>query len=203
LKTDNSCAFFFRLDAIVGWLPRSSGCGICGHHVCEVFAKYGRGIFDLRHRSWSSNNLRAGLPMPSYRTSISINSRAERIWHTLSNVVAWPQWLPTVGSVRALDQPSLKMGNRYAVLQPKLRPVIWTVTQLKPPCHFQWQARSPGMLMVADHVIEKQSSTQSLVTLEFSFAGFLGVPIGLIFRSITERYLAQEAAALKANAEKE
>jgi len=135
--------------------------------------------------------------MPPYRETISIAASSESIWHALANVVAWPEWLPTVNSVQALDAPLLKVGNRYTVLQPKLRPATWTVTELKPPYRFVWEARSPGLRMVADHAIEAQSSKLSRVTLEFSFSGLLGAPIGMLYRSVTQRYLAREAAALK------
>ncbi len=139
--------------------------------------------------------------MPTYRTSISIASPAAPIWHALSNVVAWPEWLPTVASVQALDDSALNVGNRYIVVQPKLRPATWTVTELEPARRFVWQARAPGLSMRADHVIAEQSATQSQVALEFSFSGLLGVPIGMLFRSITQSYLAQEAAALRLRAE--
>jgi hypothetical protein len=51
--------------------------------------------------------------------------------------------------------------------------------------------------MVADHTIEEGSPGKSHVILRFSFTGLLGAPIGWLFRSVTERYLAQEVASLK------
>jgi len=55
--------------------------------------------------------------------------------------------------------------------------------------------------MVADHSIEEDSQGISYVTLRFSFQGPLGAPIGWLFRSITERYIAQEAASIKLKVE--
>jgi uncharacterized membrane protein len=135
--------------------------------------------------------------MPSYDASISIAAPGETVWRVLAAVDAWPEWLPTVISVQPLDGSPLKVGFRYTVVQPKLRPATWIVTELEPPRHFVWQARSPGLLMVAEHNIRESLPGNSHVTLRFSFGGLLGAPIGWLFRSVTERYLSQEAASLK------
>ena len=135
--------------------------------------------------------------MPSYDASLAICAPRESVWRTLAAVVAWPKWLPTVRAVEALDGEPLQVGCRYLVRQPKLRPATWVVTELAPPRCFVWQARSPGLVMTASHTIEESSLGESLVTLRFSFTGLLGAPIGRLFRSTTERYLAQELASLR------
>jgi len=116
-------------------------------------------------------------------------------------VVAWPEWLPTVTSVQPLDASPLQVGFRYIVRQPKLRPTTWIVTELELLRRFVWQARSPGLLMVAEHIIEETSAGTSRVTLRFSFSGLFGALIGRFFGSITEGYLAQEVASLKSKVE--
>ena len=85
--------------------------------------------------------------------------------------------------------------------QPKLRPATWVVTELKLLRRFVWQARSPGLLMVAEHIIEEASAGTSRVTLRFSFSGLFGALIGSFFGFITESYLAQEVASLKSKVE--
>ena len=85
-------------------------------------------------------------------------------------VVAWPAWLPTVSSVQALQGRSPEVGARYVVVQPKLRPTTWVVTELAPPQRSTWEARSPGLP---------------------------GLPMGWLYRSITERYIAQEVLSLQ------
>jgi uncharacterized membrane protein len=135
--------------------------------------------------------------MPAYSAFISIAAPRESVWRVLAAVVAWPEWLPTVSSVQPLDGKPLKIGARYTVHQPNLRPATWVVTELEPPRCFVWQARSPGLLMIAVHTIEEAPAGGSRVVLRFSFAGVLGAPLGWLFRSTTERYLAQEVASLK------
>jgi uncharacterized membrane protein len=119
------------------------------------------------------------------------------VWRVLSTVVAWPDWLPTVSAVEPHDGKPLSIGFRYTVRQPRLRPATWVVTELEPPRSFVWQARSPGLLMTAGHTIAESSPGKSQVTLQFSFAGLLGAPMGWLFRSVVERYLAQELTSLK------
>jgi hypothetical protein len=55
--------------------------------------------------------------------------------------------------------------------------------------------------MIATHTIEEAPSGRSHVVLRFSFDGVLGAPIGWLFRSTTEQYLAQEVASLKLTVE--
>lgn len=139
--------------------------------------------------------------MPTYESSIVIAAEASAVWHVLSDVANWPQWLPTVTKVAPLDSTSLAQASRFIVHQPKLRAATWQVTQLEPPHRFVWVAHSPGLHMVAEHAVTPQGPGSSAVLLRFSFAGLLGTLIGRLFRSITERYLAQEAAALKSRVE--
>lgn len=70
--------------------------------------------------------------MPSYEVFIDIQAPPDLIWPVLSDVVAWPDWLPTVTSVQPLQGRSLELGSRYTVTQPKLRPATWVVTELVP-----------------------------------------------------------------------
>jgi len=139
--------------------------------------------------------------MLSYEASLSIAASRESVWSVLATVIAWPEWLPTVSSVEALDGGPLQMGSRYTVRQPKLRPATWVVTQLEPPRCFVWQARLPGLQMIASHTVDERSAGNCQVTLRFSFAGLLGAPIGWLFRAVTQRYLAQELASLKSRVE--
>ncbi|MCL2658208.1 MAG: SRPBCC family protein [Betaproteobacteria bacterium] len=139
--------------------------------------------------------------MPTYEASTSINADPDSVWRALSDVAKWPEWLPTVLKVEPLDGERLSVGSRFVVHQPKLRPATWVVTELAETGRFVWVARSPGLVMLAEHDIAQHSSTASRVTLRFSFNGLLGGVMGRMFRSMTESYLAQEAASLKQRVE--
>jgi hypothetical protein len=141
--------------------------------------------------------------MPTYQSSITIDAAPESVWKVLSAIVAWPRWLPTVLSVEALDADVLEVGRRFKVLQPRLRPTIWTVSRIEPGRRFEWQAASPGMLMVADHQLQALAPGRTSVLLRFEFRGIAGRVLGLLFASTTRRYVDQEAAALKKAAERD
>jgi hypothetical protein len=135
--------------------------------------------------------------MAGFESSIPIAAERETVRHVLSSAANWPEWLPTVHLVEPLDGSELSLGRRFRVVQPKLRPAIWVVTALEAPSRFLWQSQSPGVLVLADHVVEARSSDQCVVSLRVSFIGALGGAIGWFFGSLTALYLAQEAAALQ------
>lgn len=134
--------------------------------------------------------------MPSFAVTTSIAAPAERIWPVLADVMRWPEWLPTVTSVEALDEPTLRIGARYRVLQPKLRPAVWSITLVEPGRRFVWESRQPGVLAVADHVVVPASAGGTSVTLSVSFSGLLGGLVGLVAGRLTRDYIGQESAAL-------
>jgi hypothetical protein len=106
-----------------------------------------------------------------------------------------------VTKVDALDESSLRLGSRFVVHQPKLRPATWNVSELDHPKRFVWLAGSPGMQMTAGDTVIEKAPGESTVLLRFSFSDLLGGIVGRLFRSVTEGSLAQEAASLKRKAE--
>ena len=138
--------------------------------------------------------------MTKFSTSLTINASQDSIWKILSDVTHWQEWTPTVTKVEVLDTPELKLGNRYKVTQPKLQPVVWTVTELN-SANFTWESKSLGMHMVAEHVVKSISANQSEVTLTFAFNGWLGNLISKMYGKMTEEYIQTEARSLKKRAE--
>lgn len=138
--------------------------------------------------------------MTKFSTSITINSSQETVWKVLSNVADWHEWTPTVNKVEVLNMPKIKLGNRYKVFQPKLQPVVWTITELN-SVNFTWESKSPGMHMVAEHVVKSINANQSEVTLTFAFNGWLGNLIGKMYGKMTEEYVQTEAQSLKKRVE--
>jgi uncharacterized membrane protein len=132
-----------------------------------------------------------------YQSQSVINAGSHRVWKVLADVARWPQWLPTVTRVVPLDGESIVVGARYRVEQPKLKPAVWTVTEVQDQRRFVWKADLPGIRMVAEHTIVEKAPEVSEVVLSFSFGGLLGGIMGRMLRSIVTGYLAQEAAALK------
>ena len=139
--------------------------------------------------------------MPIYSTSVSIDATPENVWRVLSNVTQWPLWTPTVTGVTALEAAELRVGSRFRVTQPKLRPATWTVTRAVANSGFVWESRSLGMVMVAEHSIEPAAGGRTRVYLSFAFRGILGAVLGRISKTLVESYLATEADSLRKHAE--
>jgi uncharacterized membrane protein len=139
--------------------------------------------------------------MPTFTTTQPIAAPAHLVWHRIADVMAWPEWLPTVARVEAVSSRSLAIGSSFRVLQPKLRPATWTVSQLIPGRSFAWESSSPGLRMGANHTVEAASDGGSLIRLEFQFSGALAPVVACLLGRLTRRYLATEAESLRAHAE--
>jgi len=139
--------------------------------------------------------------MSKYSTSIIINASQEVIWKVLSDVTYWNEWTPTITKVEVLDQPELKLGNRYKIVQPKLQPAVWTVVVLTPPSSFTWESSKPGILMVAEHNIKSTRANQCELKLTFAFEGLFGEIIGRMYGKMVESYIVIEAQSLKKRVE--
>ncbi len=135
--------------------------------------------------------------MTKFSTSLTINASQEATWKVLSDVAHWHEWTPTVTKVEVLNTPEIKLSNRYKVFQPKLQPVEWKVTVLTPPSNFTWESRSPGMHMVAEHILTSKGTNQTELTLTFAFNGWLGSFIGKMYGKLTAEYIQTEAQSLK------
>jgi hypothetical protein len=139
--------------------------------------------------------------MPSFTATALVAASSQHVWPVLADVVRWPEWLPTVTAVEALGSLPLTVGGRYRVLQPKLRPVIWSVVDLEPQTRFSWQSRAPGVRTLANHILSPAAGGSTSVTLQVSFTGPLGWLVGLLAGRLTREYLEREAAALKQRVE--
>jgi hypothetical protein len=49
----------------------------------------------------------------------------------------WRDWIPTVTEVKALNGTGLKVGANYRIVQPKLRPATYEVTEYVPNRRFR------------------------------------------------------------------
>ncbi|MBL8034710.1 MAG: SRPBCC family protein [Leptospiraceae bacterium] len=140
--------------------------------------------------------------MPKYSSSIEIAGTAAEVWHVLADVNSWPHWLPTVTAVFAQTEQKIQIGNRYAVHQPRLRPAVYEVTELRENQRFIWETRAPGIRTIADHIIERIGDNKVRVILSVDIRGALGSMLGFLAGGLTKNYLQQETQALKKTVER-
>ena len=134
-------------------------------------------------------------------TSIDVAAPPERAWEVLVDVERWPEWTDSVSSVQLLDAEPLAVGSRVEVSQPRIPTGTYTVTSLEPGRAFTWEQRQPGSTVVAHHACTALPDGGTRVELRVVMSGAVGGLVGRLYRKLTERYLAMEAAGLKARAE--
>jgi uncharacterized protein YndB with AHSA1/START domain len=138
--------------------------------------------------------------MRSFRIATDIAAPAERVWQVMSDTDRWNEWTPSVTSVKRLGDAPFAVGSRVVIRQPKFPPALWTLTAIEPGRSFTWVSSAPGLRVVARHSVEP-IVTRSRATLSLELQGLLGALFGEMTKGITERYLAFEAAGLKARSE--
>ena len=138
--------------------------------------------------------------MADFATSIDIAASPERVWAVLSDLERWPDWTPSMRSLKRLDSGPLAVGSTVRVHQPKLRPANFVVTRLEPGRGFDWVTRSIGLTVTGRHWIEPISAG-SRVTLSIHFVGTLAPLITWLTRRLIVRYVDLEANGLKQRSE--
>ncbi len=133
-------------------------------------------------------------------TSIDIDAPVARVWAVIRDVERWPEWTASVRSVTLLDD-GLRVGARARIDQPRIPTTVWTVTDLTEGRGFTWEASGPGTRTTGRHTVEATGPGTCRATLSITQAGWVGSLVGRGYRSLTDRYLALEAAGLKARAE--
>jgi hypothetical protein len=154
--------------------------------------------------------------MVRYVEQVEISASPEAVWAVLTDVQGWRKWTASVELIRILSpaggsapsEPTRSFGvdSEAWVKQPKLPGARWRVTVFEPASSFTWQSQAPGVRSVAAHLLYPHprgaadpQGTQ--VTFELRQNGPLAPLAGLLLGRLARRYLAMEAAGLKAYCE--
>lgn len=135
--------------------------------------------------------------MRACEITATIKAPASAVWSRLAAVCEWPSWLPTVSSVIPAGDQQLAIGRQYQIVQPRLRPATWTVTEFTPGRSFTWESRSPGVMVMAQHIVTNIGADTSTVLLRITFAGLLAPVAFLLGRRLTNEYIGREAEAIR------
>ncbi|PYC77310.1 polyketide cyclase [Streptomyces tateyamensis] len=125
----------------------------------------------------------------------------EAVWAVLVDVQGWRKWTASVELIRRREQGRpFALGSEAWVKQPRLPGALWRVTGYEAGRAFTWESRSPGVRTVADHQLRPTATGTELI-LELRQEGFLAPLARLLLGRLIRRYLAMEAAGLKAYCE--
>lgn len=136
-----------------------------------------------------------------YEVTTTIDAPVDLVWQTVSEIEKWPDWSPTMTSVRRLDTGELRAGSTAEVHQPTQPPRRWTVSRVEPRRSFAWETSGAGLRLFADHVLSGPDG-QVEVLLTFTTSGVLGPVAGLFAGKTIRRLVDTEASSLKAWCEK-
>ncbi|MFZ0271449.1 MAG: SRPBCC family protein [Acidobacteriaceae bacterium] len=132
---------------------------------------------------------------------VVINASPAAIWQVLADVERWPTWTPTVLSVEPITRDGFKVGAKYRVTQPKLRPAVYEVTERVPHQAFTWVQKATGASMIAEHRLTAFDGHGTEVELAFATRGLFGAILGSMYSKTIADYVKTEAKSLKQHCE--
>ena len=120
------------------------------------------------------------------------------VWNVLADVQKWPDWTPTMTSVRAVGSAGLVHGNTFEVKQPGLAKAVFTVEACEEGSAFAWSTRSAGVSTIADHVLSDTTGGGTRIELLIRMSGpGVGLLWMLLGRKV-RRFVDTEAESLAA-----
>jgi hypothetical protein len=139
--------------------------------------------------------------MHEYSSSIDIQAPPSVVWAILSDVERWPNWTPTVTRLTKLTPGPLAVGMAARIIQPKLPPAVWRVTEIRDGRDFTWVNHRLGLNVIGSHAVEPLPDGGTRATVAIRFVGPLAPIVARLARRLNEDYLAMEAKGLKARSE--
>ena len=136
----------------------------------------------------------------AFNVAVDIDAPPEKVFALLCDVERWPEWTPTMTSVQRLDHGPFAVGSSARILQPKLRPAVWKVTELEDGRNFTWVTSAPGLRMKAGHKVERQGAG-SRVELSFEMSGLIAPVASRLYGALIEKYVTTETQSLKQRCE--
>jgi uncharacterized membrane protein len=137
-----------------------------------------------------------------FQDGIDIDAPIDRVWAVYTDVERWPEWTQSVRSATRLTDGPFAIDAKVRIDQPKLAPMTWTVTELVDGTSWTWVAKSFLLGVVGRHELRATGPATTRVDQSIDMRGPLSGIVGRLARSTTNRYLAMEAAGLKARVER-
>jgi len=135
-----------------------------------------------------------------YEETTEVDADPQRVWEVLVDVESWPEWTPSMTTVKAVSPPPLCLGSRVAIKQPRLAPAEMKVDEYVEGRSFAWSSEVRGLRTAADHRVDP-TPTGSRVTLVLKQTGPLARLVRLGYGRMIRRYIHLESTGLKRRAE--
>jgi uncharacterized protein YndB with AHSA1/START domain len=134
--------------------------------------------------------------------SIHIDAPVETVWAITQDVERWPEWTPTVTSVRLTGDRVLRPGAVARIKQPGQPESDWVVTEFVSRSRFAWATERSGLRMVGTHHLsEERQGTRNILSVDAT--GPIATLLWPILVFVIRKALADENAGLKRRCEAE
>lgn len=124
----------------------------------------------------------------------------DRLWAVLADPGDWPRWTASMREVRLLDG-GLAPGSRVRIVQPRLPPMVWTVTELVPERELTWTASAAGVVTTGTHSLRPGPGGTTRLRLGLEQRGMLAPLVQALLERLSRRYVELEADGLRRAAE--
>src|SRR5436190_15086285 len=95
--------------------------------------------------------------------SIEISKPPDAVWPILVDVERWPDWTPSMTKLERLAPAPFGVGSRVRIQQPKLKSLVWRVSEFEPSRSFTWKAQTIGISAVGRHTIRPSAGGCNVV----------------------------------------
>ena len=138
--------------------------------------------------------------MRHFETELEIAAPIDRVWEVLMDVKRWPEWTGSISRVEPLEGGPMRLHSRVRMIQPKLRPAIWRITEFSERDKFVWVSKSPGVKVTGGHFV-RAGRDGTMVTLTLDMTGVLSGIVASLAGKLTEEYMSYEIEGLKRRCE--
>ncbi len=137
----------------------------------------------------------------SVTRKLVVNSEAHTIFSVLADVEKWNEWTKSITSISFLEKERFVVGGKARILQPRLSPAIWTITEIVENKSFTWMTKTLGVTITATHSLDS-TLEGTIVELRLIYEGLLSGLVFRLFSKMAIQNLELEIKGLKAECER-
>jgi uncharacterized membrane protein len=127
---------------------------------------------------------------------IIINAEISKVYSVWIDIEKWNLWTKSINKISILENNTFEIGGKARVVQPKLFPSVWTITDVKTNESFVWDTKTLGVTIVAKHILES-TRQGTIAETTIIYEGFLASLFYRLSSNLTTQYLTMEINGLK------